>query len=68
MEYDQMKFSFQHSSSCGLYTSFIGVSMLVPHGTKKPPTTDMVSSYELFGPSSYVKENWSPASLEKKFQ
>ena len=45
MEYDQMRFTFQHSTFCGPHISYIGVAVHGSHQSKKSSTVDM--TYEL---------------------
>ena len=54
MECDQMKFIFQYGSPFSPSTFAIDVAVHGLHWSKTSSTADMVSSYELFSPSSYV--------------
>ena len=56
MECDQIGVFFQHSPICCLYTSFIGIGLLLSHWSKKSSTVDMTWSYEPFSQPSYT--NW----------
>ena len=48
MEYEQMKFAFQHYSLCSLHTSSIDVAVLGSHWLKKSSITDTLLLYDLF--------------------